>query len=142
MSVSYITVELRRQVIKRAKERCEYCKALEYELYFSFEIDHIIAEVHGGETTLSNLALCCKSCNSHKGPNLSSNLKGSINPIRLFNPRRDSWSSHFVARSDGYIIGLTDIGTVTVELFKFNSLNRTKSRALFFQHAYGVLNES
>ncbi|MFW6171656.1 MAG: HNH endonuclease [Planctomycetota bacterium] len=36
-----------------------------------FQIDHIIAQQHHGETGPDNLALSGLRCNSHKGPNLS-----------------------------------------------------------------------
>jgi 5-methylcytosine-specific restriction endonuclease McrA len=36
-----------------------------------FEIDHIIAESHGGPTAAQNLALACYHCNSFKGANLA-----------------------------------------------------------------------
>ena len=37
--------------------RCEYCRLPERWLSTPFQIDHIIARQHGGETNLDNLAL-------------------------------------------------------------------------------------
>ncbi|GAK58815.1 HNH endonuclease [Candidatus Vecturithrix granuli] len=62
MSV-YISAELRRVVHKRAEGRCEYCLMPEFATFAAHEIDHIIAQKHGGQTTLENLALACILCN-------------------------------------------------------------------------------
>jgi len=42
--------ELRRKVIERARNRCEYCRTPAELDVAHFEIDHIRAQVHGGET--------------------------------------------------------------------------------------------
>lgn len=47
---------LRRQVRDRAQGQCEYCRIHEEDVVFPHEADHIIAEKHGGPTTLENLA--------------------------------------------------------------------------------------
>jgi hypothetical protein len=59
------------------------------------EIDHIIAEVHGGRVSASNLALSCLHCNRHKGPNLSGMDPQTRLLSRLFHPRRYFWPYHF-----------------------------------------------
>ncbi|HEY1377135.1 MAG TPA: HNH endonuclease signature motif containing protein, partial [Gemmataceae bacterium] len=66
-----------------------------------FEVDHVIARQHGGRTVLSNLALSCLHCNSHKGPNIAGldPLASGTRPVRLFHPRRHKWDRHF--RWDG-----------------------------------------
>jgi hypothetical protein len=48
MSVTYISPQLRRAVIERAGNCCEYCRISQDDQFFAFEIDHIIAEKHGG----------------------------------------------------------------------------------------------
>jgi len=85
-------VELVRQ---RAVFRCEYCHFPERFTGLNFQIDHVIAEKHGGPTDAENLALSCIYCNSYKGANLS-----GIDPVtgeiaRLFHPQRDRWGEHF-----------------------------------------------
>ena len=67
MSVTYIPVELRRAVILRAEKLCEYCFIHEDDTFFGCQVDHIIAEKHGGETSFDNLALACTNCNRAKG---------------------------------------------------------------------------
>ena len=60
-----------------------------------FEVDHIIAEHHLGQTEAKNLCLACFACNRHKGPNV-----GGLDPrtkkiVSLYHPRRHKWSRHF-----------------------------------------------
>ncbi len=65
MSMTYIPVALRRQVYERAKGCCEYCLIPDLAAFSAHEIDHIIAEKHGGLTEAENLALSCTLCNKH-----------------------------------------------------------------------------
>jgi 5-methylcytosine-specific restriction endonuclease McrA len=55
-----------------------------------FQIDHILAEKHGGETVESNLALSCPHCNRFKGPNIAGVDPATAQLTRLFDPRRDN----------------------------------------------------
>lgn len=72
MSVTYIPVALRRLVEERAKQRCEYCQLPAGVAFFSHEVDHVIAEKHGGTTEEGNLAYTCWRCNRYKGSDLGS----------------------------------------------------------------------
>ena len=75
LSRSYVPSELRRRVASLANDRCEYCLIpILYGFITPYEMDHIVSEKHGGETTLENLALACKICNSLKGSDLSTYL--------------------------------------------------------------------
>src|SRR5262245_25077103 len=119
---------LARQVRRRASGACEYCRMPEaFYPTVPFPIDHIIAQQHGGRTTLSNLALACLHCNSHKGPNIA-----GIDPVtrklaKLFNPRRHKWTKHF--RWDGpYLVALTAIGRVTLAVLALNDEELVKVR--------------
>lgn len=95
-----------------------------------FEIDHIIAEKHGGPTTAQNLALSCERCNSHKGPNIAGYFQG--NHVPLFNPRKDRWSDHF--RWDGPVLAaLTPVGRVTFDVLAINLPNRIALRAALIE---------
>lgn len=95
MKKKTIPMELRKAVIARDKEACQYCgkeAALRrqdgsqvFEInheyyndgsrrsnwdpgpYISFEIDHVLPESRGGEATLKNLKLACRWCNRTKG---------------------------------------------------------------------------
>ena len=59
MSKTYITLALRRLVTERANNQCEYCRLPATLSFFPHELDHIIAEKHGGQTISENLALTC-----------------------------------------------------------------------------------
>jgi len=95
--------------------------------FLAFEVEHIIAEKHGGATTEENLALACPYCNRHKGTDL-----GSIDPetgklTPFFNPRTQRWSDHF--RLDGARIEpLTPEGRVTVAILQLNHPDRVLER--------------
>ena len=49
--MTYIPADLRRLVIERAEGRCEYCLMHVADRLLPFEIDHVIAEKHGGGPT-------------------------------------------------------------------------------------------
>lgn len=129
MSGSYIPAALRRTVRERAQERCEYCLVPETIGLLSHQVDHIIAEKHGGATESDNLALSCTLCNRHKGSDLTSidPETGAITP--LFHPRRDRWTVHFLLR-DAYLVPLTATARVTIRLLQLNHLERVPERAL------------
>ena|SRR4028119_379192 len=106
MSVTYIPVALRRLVEERANQRCEYCQLPAGVTFFPHEVDHVIAEKHGGLTDADNLAFTCWRCNRYKGSDL-----GSFDPQTgafsfLFNPRMQQWTEHF-AFEGITLIGLT-----------------------------------
>src|SRR5919198_2019680 len=82
-------------VRRRARDRCEYCQLPQQFSSIRFEIDHIIAEQHGGKTVASNLALACFADNHHKGPNLAGIDPKNRKRTWLFNPRRHRWARHF-----------------------------------------------
>ena len=77
MSETYISAELRRLVVSRARRRCEYCLVFEDDTYLGFQIDHIISEKHGGLTVDDNLALACLFCNITKAATLALWTPGS-----------------------------------------------------------------
>jgi len=108
---SSITQEVR----ERAGYVCEYCRLPASVHDIPFEVEHVIAEQHGGTAVLSNLANSCLHCNRHKGPNLAGIDRATSRTklVRLFNPRRHKWGYHF--RWDGaWLVGKTAIGRVTV----------------------------
>ena len=130
MNPSYIPLNLRSQVIERAKELCEYCLIPQSFSFFTHEMDHIIAQKHGGQTISKNLAFSCSLCNKYKGSDIASidPQTGSITP--LFNPRRDIWDNHFEWQASGYIYPLTPKGRATARLLQFNRFDRIEERKL------------
>jgi hypothetical protein len=95
--MTYISAELRQQVIVRAGNCCEYCLLSQDDNTFSFQIDHVIAEKHEGETVLENLSLSCPNCNRFKGSDIGSidSETGQLTP--LYNPRTQAWDDHYPA---------------------------------------------
>jgi hypothetical protein len=112
----------------RAGDCCEYCRLPQALSSTRFQIDHIIAEQHGGRTVASNLALACLADNNHKGPNLAGIDPRTGKRVWLFNPRRQKWSRHF--RWQGPIlVGRTPIGRATLVVLAINLPHRVAQRA-------------
>jgi hypothetical protein len=127
MTRAYVPAALRRDVIDRAGARCEYCRFPQDAALLAFEVEHIVAEKHGGATTADNLALACPYCNRYKGTDL-----GSLDPATglltpFFNPRTQDWHDHFGL--DGpLIVPRTAIGRVTVAILQLNHPDRILER--------------
>lgn len=127
MAAPAIPSTLRHLVIERAQEKCESCRIHQDMSIYRHEIDHIIAQKHGGQTSAENLALACLPCNRSKGSDLTTFDPISNDVVPLFNPRRQSWPDHFTL--DGaHLIGLTPIGRATVLLLRFNAPSRVLQR--------------
>jgi hypothetical protein len=98
------------------------------EPFYRLHVEHVIAKQHGGGDDPDNLALACHHDNEHKGPNLSGIDPETGKVVRLFNPRRQSWSRHF--RFDGpMIVGRTQSGRATVAVLALNARDRVALRA-------------
>lgn len=128
MSTSHIPAALRRLVIDRAQQKCEYCCLSSEFRLFSHEIDHIIAEKHDGRTESDNLALTCWRCNRHKGSDLGSFDSLTSEFVFLFYPRQQTWSEHFLCSESSEIQGITPEGRVTVKLLQLNTPKRIIER--------------
>ena len=120
---------LRSQIRERAQGRCEYCFLPEEADFARFEVDHIIAEQHGGKTDLENLAYACLDCNKRKGPNIASIDPQTEKRSWLFNPRTQKWEEHFRLDDSGAISGLTAEGRTTARLLELNDPERIQDRA-------------
>jgi len=124
--------ELRRQVVERARNRCEYCLLPQELAASTHQVDHVIAEKYGSQTVIENLALSCTLCNRRKGSDLSSldPVTGTLVP--LFNPRTQPWSAHF--RLEGaHIFGVTIEGRTTVAFLRLNAVERVIERTAFLR---------
>jgi 5-methylcytosine-specific restriction endonuclease McrA len=114
-----MTEDLKRQVRRRARYRCEYCQLPQSAWPVRHQVEHIIAEQHEGDDEPSNLALACAHCNLHKGPNLSGLDPVTRELTRLYDPRRDRWREHF-AWQEAVLIGLTAVGRTTIQVLAMN----------------------
>lgn len=104
----------------RATNRCEYCRIPQAHYPEPFQVDHIIARQHAGQTVLGNLALCCLECNLRKGPNVAGVDPTTGNIVPLYNPRQERWAEHF--RFQGAtIVGMTPAGRATVAVLDLNN---------------------
>jgi len=117
--MSYVPAELRRRVIERAGGCCEYCRIRIEDRLLPLEVDHIIAEKHGGATTSDNLCVACFRCNGFKGSDIASADPETGAATFLYNPRQHNWEQHFQL-NDAVIDPLTAEGRVTVRLLRFN----------------------
>jgi len=126
-----VPAHLRRQVIQRAANRCEYCGLAQAGQEAIFHIDHIRPRDAGGKTTLQNLALACVSCSLRKGARQTAVDPETGTEVPLFNPRRQPWRIHF--RWQGTkLIGISPAGRATVSALR---LNRTIAQAIRHEEA-------
>ena len=136
MSQAHVPAALRRLVHGRACGRCEYCLVPEAVSMAAHEVDHVVAQKHGGATDADNLALSCALCNKHKGSDLTSIDPETNDVVALFHPRRHRWGDHFEI-SGNRLIPLTPVGRVTARLLQFNQAHRVAERELLI--AAGLL---
>jgi len=127
--MSHISGALRLQVKSRANGLCEYCRYDERYAMKTFECDHIIAEKHGGNTTLENLCFSCFDCNRYKGSDLCSYDEVESLIVTLYNPREMIWEKHFRLLNNR-IEALTPQGRITTHLLRFNHPQQVEERAL------------
>jgi len=129
---AYIPQKLRRQVIERAKEMCEYCLSKSDLLGTDLEVEHIIPESLRGASSLDNLCASCSTCNRHKASKVWVIDQDTGQRARLFHPRRQKWKRHFRWSENGtIIIGKTICGRATVEALKMNRERLVRARRLW-----------
>jgi hypothetical protein len=102
-------------VARRARHRCEYCRAPESVFNIELEVEQIIPVAAGGPDRLRNLALACRSCNLRKGMGQRARDPITGDLVPLFNPRSDVWGDHFqVSLRSLRVEGLTAVGRARV----------------------------
>ena len=120
--MAYIPAALRRLVIQRAENHCEYCGLAQVGQIAAFHIDHVIPVAAGGETSESNLALACVSCSLRKAAREMAVDPETGDEVPFFNPRRDAWLDHF--RWEGLrVAGVTPMGRAVVHALALNRLS-------------------
>lgn len=125
--MAYVSDALRRLVVERANQACEYCLLPSSLSFYSHEVDHVVALKHQGQTNAENLAYACWRCNRFKGSDLGSFDPKTGDFCFLFNPRKQLWSEHFNL-AEGQIIGQSPEGRTTAKLLKMNNRNRIQER--------------
>ena len=122
---------MKRKVRPRAGDACEYCGIPQKLSKMRHQMDHIVAEKHGGETQLFNLALACIHCNLHKGSNIAGIDPLTHKQVPLFHPRKQDWKDHF--RWDGMrLVGLTTTGRTTIRVLEMNNETRLEIRRVYY----------
>lgn len=117
--MSNIPVFLRKLVIRRAGNICEYCHLSQKGQEATFHIDHIKPVASGGETIAENLALACVSCSLRKGAKETATDLETNKKVSMFHPRLDNWNENF--EWDGVILkGLTAKGRATIKELDLN----------------------
>lgn len=132
-----VSERLRREVMERARNVCEYCCSQELFCPDPFSVEHIRPESREGQTVLENLALSRQGCNNAKY-----NFTMGTDPLTsvevpLYHPREDRWNDHFLWSANGLeVIGITPRGRATVERLRLNRSNVVGWRRL--AHTFGI----
>jgi HNH endonuclease len=135
MSV-YISVDLQRQIRNRFTNCCAYCLTAELLTATTFEFEHIIPRSAGGETMFENLCLSCPSCNRYKADRQNIIDPVTEKAVRLFHPQLQLWNEHFSWNDDASeIVGITNIGRVTITTLKMNRPQLVRVRKLWVKLA-------
>ena len=116
-----ISISPKKHVPERAIYRCEYFLISEKLSFYKFQIEHIISLKHGGNDNIENLAFCCPECNYYKGSDIGTLVDKILTPF--YNPRSDIWTNNFIMK-DAEIVGINNIGKATVNILKFNNIDR------------------
>ncbi len=131
MSV-YIPVAVRREIQAQFDHCCAYCHTAERLTAATFEVEHIIPRVAGGETKLSNLCFSCPMCNRYKGVRQTAVDPQTNVTVALFHPQQEQWDTHFSwNENNSKLIGLTKTGRATIEALKINRSQLIRVRRMW-----------
>lgn len=119
--------QLANEVAQRAANRCEYCRMHQSLQGATFHVEHIVPTARGGLTELANLAWACPGCNLKKSDRTEVVDPDTNGLVRLFDPRRDNWSEHFVWE-DVRIVALTPVDRAMIAAFDLNHPRRQRIR--------------
>lgn len=132
MTARYIPSRVRKEVVDRARHRCQYCLVLEAVIGPLLEIDHVVPRSKGGTDDKSNLVAACPHCNSRKSNRVTAMDVESGVDVPLFNPLIENWDEHFAWQENGTeIVGLSAIGRATVNALEMNHPAMIAARAVW-----------
>jgi len=132
VSRRHISADLRRRVAEQSRHRCGYCLSAEAVVGAAMELDHITPATLGGQTVEDNLWLACSACNDHKNDRVAVPDPATGEITRLFDPRRETWSAHFIWDHAGtHVVGLTPTGRATVAALQLNRPVLVVARAVW-----------
>jgi hypothetical protein len=115
----HVSARLRRLVVRRTRNRCEYCDLSQLGQEATFHIDHIVPVKAGGQDAGDNLALSCVSCSLRKAARQTAVDQASGEHVSLFHPRLDLWHEHF-RWQDVRLFGHTATGRATIDALEMN----------------------
>lgn len=125
--------EQKRLVRSRARHKCEYCRASELVTGYAFHIEHIVPRNRGGKDHTDNYALACMPCNRAKSDHLTGIDPKTESEVRLFDPRNDAWTDHFLIVNEIQIKGKTPIGRATANRLQLNQIRQLEARRLWVE---------
>ena len=106
-----------RQIVReRADFACEYCGVSEADSGGELTVDHYQPQSAMGGDDLENLVYACFRCNLYKGDYWNE----SEPQRRIFNPRLESRTEHFLLSPNGALYALTKTAEFTIEHLKLN----------------------
>ena len=121
--------ELRAFVVRRAGDRCEYCRMHQSLQGATFHLEHVRPRSRGGETAADNLALACPQCNLHKADRVQAADPADGRFVPLFDPRRHWWADHFRWEEGRTIAGLSAVGRAAVAALDASASTATAGSA-------------
>ena len=129
--MAYIAPALRALVSERSHSRCEYCLTAQ-AIVVEMEVDHVVPESAGGQTTSDNLCQTCVGCNGFKLAFQTAVDPETGEETPLYHPRVDRWGAHFRWSEDGtLIVGVTAAGRATVARLQMNRPRIIEARRLW-----------
>ena len=111
-----LSASLREQIRNRAAGLCEFCGVSETSVGGQLTIDHFQPQSKGGQDSLENLVYCCVRCNQYK----QNYWPVNATEPKLWNPRQEKQSDHFVELEDGRWFALTSTGEFTLRRLRLN----------------------
>jgi hypothetical protein len=137
MPTERVAAALRRVVMERARDHCEYCRIPGSFATQSFTVEHIAPRDAGGETVLSNLAWACFGCNGHKHTATRGADPDTNEKVAQFHPRQQPWSHHFAWSDDlARVVGKTPCGRATIEVLHLNRTGLVNLRRVLVAGGY------
>ena len=116
-----VSRKLRERVIAAARNRCGYCLSSGEITGLVLHVEHIVPHSKGGATEEENLWMACADCNAYRSDQTVAEDPLTREQVRLFDPRRDRWSDHFMwVRGGLLMLRITPIGRATVAALRTN----------------------
>jgi HNH endonuclease len=119
-----LAASIREQVRQRAQCACEFCGTSEIDAGGLLTIDHFQPRSKQGSNQLDNLIYACISCNQSKQDYWPSQDTAP----KLWNPRQETASQHFVEQDDGQLTALTLTGEFTIQRLRLNRTQLVSAR--------------